>query len=72
MLLQLCLITSQNVTAPKPRGSGRKPRQGLITSQNVTAPKHRWPAGSSGRRLITSQNVTAPKLDHFVLLVLVV
>ena len=33
------LITSQNVTAPKPRLGFVRLQIGLITSQNVTAPK---------------------------------
>ena len=35
----LRLITSQNVTAPKPIGRALSGGAGLITSQNVTAPK---------------------------------
>ena len=33
------LVTSQNVTAPKPVGKSHKKKIRLVTSQNVTAPK---------------------------------
>ena len=33
------LVTSQNVTAPKPIAGIPEVREGLVTSQNVTAPK---------------------------------
>ena len=58
-----CLVTSQNVTAPKLAarlwGSGA----GLVTSQNVTAPKRDEEALDLAYGLVTSQNVTAPKQD---------
>ena len=56
-----CLVTSQNVTAPKPKLCDTLRIFSLVTSQNVTAPKPmmrpRWHAAG----LVTSQNVTAPK-----------
>ena len=57
----LCLITSQNVTAPKHGEDVPKVEESLITSQNVTAPKHCAMPKDGLYCLITSQNVTAPK-----------
>ena len=58
----LRLITSQDVTAPKPEGYGRPVPRRLITSQDVTAPKQRMTIPLAKTGLITSQDVTAPKL----------
>ena len=40
LLHALCLITSQNATAPKPHKEFFMGQISLITSQNATAPKH--------------------------------
>ena len=39
MLCHYSLVTSQNVTAPKPVDKLNLLRYSLVTSQNVTAPK---------------------------------
>ena len=57
-----CLVTSQNVTAPKLVISRLRAAFCLVTSQNVTAPKPRTFTSSITLGLVTSQNVTAPKL----------
>ena len=59
--IQESLVTSQNVTAPKPLGVFFMRYSSLVTSQNVTAPKQVVWLLCSGSRLVTSQNVTAPK-----------
>ena len=56
-----CLVTSQNVTAPKHCIVIRFARLCLVTSQNVTAPKPTEPPRRRSSCLVTSQNVTAPK-----------
>ena len=57
----ICLVTSQNVTAPKHLYDDATGTVSLVTSQNVTAPKHAAYATAKANRLVTSQNVTAPK-----------
>ena len=57
------LVTSQNVTAPKPVSAGAHDLHSLVTSQNVTAPKQIAIRPPRNARLVTSQNVTAPKLE---------
>ena len=61
-MLAARLVTSQNVTAPKPKVLVILPSTSLVTSQNVTAPKHVDCVSLPITRLVTSQNVTAPKL----------
>ena len=56
-----CLVTSQNVTAPKLLSVSCPKKKGLVTSQNVTAPKHCVGFMTHQHCLVTSQNVTAPK-----------
>ena len=58
---RISLITSQNATAPKPRGSNPQLSASLITSQNATAPKPYLRDVSVDVGLITNQNATAPK-----------
>ena len=58
---QCCLVTSQNVTAPKLICLRCSRSDSLVTSQNVTAPKQDERLNKYPRRLVTSQNVTAPK-----------
>ena len=57
----LSLVTSQNVTAPKPCLQRRAWPYRLVTSQNVTAPKPCLILKQFIQSLVTSQNVTAPK-----------
>ena len=56
-----CLVTSQNVTAPKPLIGVALNVPSLVTSQNVTAPKLLRCICRHAHCLVTSQNVTAPK-----------
>ena len=44
----LRLVTSQNVTAPKPNKKGVTMYDSLVTSQNVTAPKQHERAEAAG------------------------
>ena len=59
----LCLVTSQNVTAPKHQPKRSRAKLCLVTSQNVTAPKLVISVKQLVISLVTSQNVTAPKLS---------
>ena len=63
------LVTSQNVTAPKPKEQRSQDSNGLVTSQNVTAPKRFVTTRTRSYSLVTSQNVTAPKLSTFNVLI---
>ena len=56
-----CLITSQNVTAPKQCLITAYINARLVTSQNVTAPKLIVAVATALIGLVTSQNITAPK-----------
>ena len=58
-----CVITSQNVTAPKLEVHPLQKLTRVITSQNVTAPKQWNDVRIDSSCVITSQNVTAPKLS---------
>ena len=61
-VVRMCLITSQDVTTPKPRRRVDRHGTRLITSQDVTTPKRLCRVIRERHRLITSQDVTTPKL----------
>ena len=58
-----CLVTSQNVTAPKLNACCSCTTVSLVTGQNVTAPKQALEVGERGHGLVTSKYDNPSKLS---------